>query len=201
MTNLFCMDKYIIESIENGIKLKQKLLNNSAMLTEIEKVGELAVRAICSGNKILICGNGGSAADAQHIAAELVGRFLKERKGLSAIALTTDSSILTSIGNDYSFDEIFSRQVEALGMKGDILIGISTSGNSENVYKAMLKAKDMEMKTIGFLGRTGGKCKDVSDNLLLIDSYESARVQEIHIMLGHIICGIVDHLLDELHRQ
>jgi len=106
MTNLFCMDKYIIESIENGIKLKQKLLNNSAMLTEIEKVGELAVRAICSGNKILICGNGGSAADAQHIAAELVGRFLKERKGLSAIALTTDSSILTSIGNDYSFDEM-----------------------------------------------------------------------------------------------
>lgn len=195
------MDKYIIEAIESGIILRQELLNNNTMLTKIKKIGELAGNTIRSGRKILICGNGGSAADAQHIAAELVGRFVKERKGLPAIALTTDSSILTSIGNDYSFDEIFSRQVEALGVKGDLLIGISTSGNSENVYRAMLKAKEMEIETIGFLGRNGGRCKDVSDTILLIDSYDSARIQEIHIMLGHIMCGIVDHLLDDPHRK
>ncbi|WP_298653187.1 D-sedoheptulose 7-phosphate isomerase [uncultured Proteiniphilum sp.] len=195
------MDKYIIEAIKNGIILRQELLKNKVMLRSIKEIGELACDTIRSGHKILLCGNGGSAADAQHIAAELVGRFVKERKGLPAIALTTDTSILTSIGNDYGFDEIFSRQVEALAAKGDLLIGISTSGNSENVYRALRKAKDMNIETIGFLGKTGGKCKDVSDIVLLIDSYESARIQEIHIMLGHIMCGIVDHLLDESHRE
>ena len=190
------MDEYIIGEIKNGINLRQELLHDNVMVLNIKKAGELACNAIRSGHKILLCGNGGSASDAQHIAAELVGRFVKERKGLPAIALTTDTSVLTSIGNDYSFEEIFSRQVEALGSKGDLLIGISTSGNSENVYRAMCKAKEFDLETIGLLGGTGGKCKNISDHLLLINSHEPARVQEIHIMIGHIICGIVDHLFD-----
>jgi len=145
------------------------------------------------GRKILICGNGGSAADAQHIAAELTGRYKIERKGLPAIALTTDTSALTAIGNDYGYEHVFSRQVEALARKGDLLIGISTSGNSRNVIYALQKAKEIGCRTIGFSGKGGGKMNDVCDLNIIVPSDDTARIQEMHIMIGHILCQLIDN--------
>lgn len=165
------------------------------MLADIESVGNLIVQTIRQGHKVLLCGNGGSAADAQHIAAELVGRFVTDRKGLPAIAMTTDTSILTAVSNDYGFDHIFERQTEALGMEGDMLIGLSTSGNSPNVERALQKARAMGLTTVGLLGRDGGKCKDLCDYSFIIRHPESARIQEVHITIGHILCGIVDNQL------
>lgn len=187
------MQDYITQSIIEGIKLKEDILNNSRMLTDIETVGNLMVQALQQGHKVLLCGNGGSAADAQHIAAELVGRFVTDREGLPAIAMTTDTSILTAVSNDYGFNHIFERQTAALGTKGDILIGLSTSGNSPNVEYALQKARSMGITTVGFLGRDGGKCKDLCDYSFIIPHPESARIQEVHITIGHILCGIVDN--------
>ncbi len=144
------------------------------------------------GGKILICGNGGSAADAQHIAAELVGRFLLDRKALPAIALTTDTSILTAVGNDFGFDAVFERQVEALGLKGDVLIGVSTSGNSENVVRAVLKAKQKGLLTVGFLGRDGGKLKELVDYPIVVKTFSTPRIQEVHITIGHVLCDFIE---------
>ncbi len=158
----------------------------------IEQAGELIVSTLKVGNKILLFGNGGSAGDAQHIAAELTGRYKTERQGLAAIALTTDTSALTAIGNDYGFDRIFDRQVEALGRDGDLLIGISTSGNSRNVLRALAYGKDHGMNTIGFSGRNGGEMKNLCDINLIIPSDDTARIQEMHILIGHVLCGIVD---------
>lgn len=187
------MQDYITQSIIEGIKLKEDILNNSRMLTDIETVGNLMVQTLQQGHKVLLCGNGGSAADAQHIAAELVGRFVTDREGLPAIAMTTDTSILTAVSNDYGFSHIFERQTAALGAKGDILIGLSTSGNSPNVEYALQKARSMGITTVGFLGRDGGKCKDLCDYSFIIPHPESARIQEVHITIGHILCGIVDN--------
>lgn len=187
------MKNYIIDSLNSGILLKTNLLNNEVTLATIEQVGVLLKDKLCGGNKVLLCGNGGSAADSQHIAAEFAGRFVAERRGLPAIALTTDTSLLTAVGNDYGFDTIFKRQVEALGVEGDILIGFSTSGNSANVVKALEAAHALGMTTIGFLGGSGGKCKPLCDYSFVIDSHETARIQEMHITLGHILCGIVDN--------
>ncbi len=164
---------------------------------EILNFGILIGKRLKNGNKLLICGNGGSAADAQHFAAEIVGRFELERKGLPAIALTTDTSILTAVGNDYGFEYIFSRQVEALGEKGDILIGISTSGNSENVINAVLKGKEMGLFTAGFLGKDGGKLKNLVDFPFIVESEVTARIQEVHLTLEHTLCKIVDTYLKE----
>lgn len=158
----------------------------------IQQACEMVVAAIKAGNKVLLCGNGGSAADAQHIAAEFTGRYVKERKGLPAIALTTDTSALTAIGNDYGFDKVFSRQVEALAQMGDVLIGISTSGNSPNVIQAFASAKEAGCKIISFSGRDGGKMKEHADCNIIIPSNITARIQEMHILVGHIICGAVD---------
>jgi len=149
--------------------------------------------AIVDGKKLLIFGNGGSAADAQHIAAELTGRYKTERRGLPGIALTTDTSALTAIGNDYGYKEIFKRQVEALANKGDVAIGISTSGNSKNVIKALKKAKKLGCKTIGFSGRDGGKMNEVCDINIIVPSDNTPRIQEMHILIGHIICQSVDN--------
>lgn len=159
---------------------------------EIEKAGELAVSTLQSGNKIILFGNGGSAADAQHIAAELTGRYKTERQGLPAIALTTDTSALTAIGNDYGFDRIFDRQVEALGNEGDLLIGISTSGNSPNVINALAYGNNSGMKTIGLSGKGGGEMKNLCNVNIIIPSDDTARIQEMHILIGHILCGIID---------
>lgn len=165
-------------------------------LSIISEIGERCKQAVADGYKILLCGNGGSAADAQHLAAELIGRFVKERRSLAAVALTTDTSILTSIANDYSYDTVFERQVEGLGRAGDVLIGISTSGNSENVLRAMKKARDIGMHTIGLTGEDGGKLKSICDLTLNVPSRITARIQEMHILAGHIICELVEEDYD-----
>lgn len=161
-------------------------------MADIENLGNLLVGQLGAGNKVLLCGNGGSAADAQHIAAELVCRFETTRRGLPAIALTTDTSALTAIGNDLGFDRLFSRQVEALGSEGDVLIAFSTSGNSGNVIAAILAAKGKGMVTIGLLGGDGGKLKNLVDHALVVPSTVTARIQECHILVGHIWCGMID---------
>lgn len=158
----------------------------------IERIFAVLYSALSSGKKILLCGNGGSAADAQHIAAELVGRFKKERRGLPAIALTTDTSILTAVANDYGYEETFARQVEALASVGDVLVGISTSGNSPNVVEAVKTGKRLGVKTIGLTGGTGGALKTLCDEVLIVPSDITARIQEAHILIGHILCEMID---------
>ncbi|SNR60790.1 D-sedoheptulose 7-phosphate isomerase [Desulfurobacterium atlanticum] len=178
-------EKAFKEHLETVTKLRN-------LLNEIENLGKKLSDILKKHNKVLLMGNGGSAADCQHIAAELVGRFKKERKGLPAIALTTDTSILTAVGNDYSFNEIFARQIEALANKGDLVIGISTSGNSENVIRGILKAKEIGCYTVGLLGKNGGKLKDLVDLAIVVPSNNTPRIQECHILIGHIVCEIVD---------
>jgi D-sedoheptulose 7-phosphate isomerase len=164
----------------------------------IAQVAREICRALESGNKILIFGNGGSAADAQHLAAELVGRFVRERRPLAAIALTTDTSILTSVGNDYGYDQVFVRQVRALGRQGDIAIAISTSGNSRNVLVATEAAREMGLITVGLTGSDGGKLGGMVHHHFHVPHKSTARVQEIHIMIGHILCELVDESLKGL---
>ena len=162
-------------------------------LTEpIAECARMLVDALKGGHKLLIMGNGGSAADAQHFAAEMVGRFLMERKALPAIALTTDTSILTAVGNDYGFDEIFTRQVEALANPGDILIGISTSGNSLNIKRALETGQRIGVKTIGLLGRDGGEIGPIVDFNLTVPNFETPRIQEAHLIIIHILCDLVE---------
>ena len=182
--------KITSKSIDEHIKVCRKLFEH--MIDDITDIALICDLAIKKGNKIILFGNGGSAADAQHIAAELSGRFLKERVGLPGLALTTDTSALTAVGNDYGFDKIFERQVEALANKGDILIGISTSGNSENVLKAIEKGKELGCITIGFLGKDGGKLKEICNYSIIVPSTTTARIQEMHIMIGHIVCEYID---------
>lgn len=162
---------------------------------KILEVGQIMATAIKDGNKILLFGNGGSASDAQHIAAEIVGRYKKERQALPAIALTTDTSILTAVGNDYGFEAIFERQIEALCMPGDVVIGISTSGESENVLRGIKKAHDLGATTVAFTGRNGGKLAQVAHYSFVVPSYETPRIQECHITLGHVLCEIIDQLV------
>lgn len=181
--------KHIQLSITDHSSVINSLFNYSA---EIEQIATLVVNTLKAGKKILLMGNGGSAGDAQHIAAELVGRFSKERRGLPAIALTTDTSILTSVGNDYGYEYIFSRQVQAVANTDDLVIGISTSGNSNNVLQALKAAKSLDCKTVALLGKDGGQIKNFVDLLLIIPSANTARIQEAHILIGHIICEIVD---------
>jgi D-sedoheptulose 7-phosphate isomerase len=159
---------------------------------EIEKGGALAVATLKRGGKILIAGNGGSAGDAQHIAAELVGRFQRERPGLPAIALTTDTSILTAVANDYSFEQVFTRQLEALGREGDLFIAISTSGNSKNVVAAAKRGKELGLKVITLTGKGGGELGKLGDINIVVPSSSTPRIQEMHILIGHLIAGIVD---------
>jgi D-sedoheptulose 7-phosphate isomerase len=167
-----------------------------ALEPSVQKAAEICLKSIRNGGKIMICGNGGSAADSQHFSTEIAGRFLKERKGYAAIALTTDTSLLTAVGNDYSFDRIFSRQVEALGKPGDVLFGISTSGNSGNVLSAVKLAKETGISTISLLGRTGGSIKEISDVPIVVPHDVTARVQECHIIIIHAICAILDGELE-----
>ncbi len=174
-------------------KVIEKVLKN--MVEDIEKTSNIIVNTVKNGNKILLCGNGGSAGDAQHISAEFTGRFRKERRGLPAIALTTDTSAITAIANDYGYEKIFSRQIEALGKKGDVLIAISTSGNSKNIIEAIKKAKENGLITIALTGRDGGEMRDICDINLIVPSENTARIQEIHIMIGHIFCAKVDNEL------
>ena len=158
----------------------------------IKNAIDLCINALKSGNKVLLCGNGGSAADAQHIAAELVGRYKAERRGLPAIALTTDTSAITSIGNDYGYDFVFSRQIESLANAGDVVIGISTSGTSSNVIAGLETAKKMDCVNIGFSGKNGGDMNDLCEVNIIANSDNTPRIQEMHILIGHIICEAID---------
>ena len=162
----------------------------------VEVAAKLCIDCLKNGNKILLFGNGGSAADAQHIAAELVGRYKTERKGLAAIALTTDTSALTAIGNDYGYDRVFDRQVEALANTGDVAIGISTGGSSANVASALKLAKDLDCKTIGFSGRGGGEMNELCDINIVVPAQDTARIQEMHIVIGHTICHLIDQVFN-----
>ncbi len=177
----------VLESIE--VKQAALLVN----MPSVERTAEALIKAFKNNNRVFLCGNGGSAADSQHIAAEFIGRFQKERKALPAIALTTDSSILTCLTNDYSYDIVFSRQIEALGRSGDILIGISTSGKSPNVIKAFERAKEMGITTIAFTGNDGGTMASVADIAVVIPSKVTARIQEAHITFFHAICEVVEN--------
>lgn len=187
--------------MKNAI-IKEFLAHQETIAKVIETMQEplleaskLAVETLRNGNKILLCGNGGSAADAQHIAAELTGRYKTERRGLPGIALTTDTSALTAIGNDYGYDRVFDRQVEALANKGDLLIGISTSGNSTNVINALQVAREMGCKTLGLTGRDGGAMNELCDINLVVPSNDTPRIQEMHILFAHTICQIIDNEL------
>ncbi|QTE47203.1 D-sedoheptulose 7-phosphate isomerase [Mucilaginibacter rubeus] len=171
-------------------------LYEPALLNAITAAAKLVTATISGGKKILIFGNGGSASDAQHIAAEFTGRYVKERRGLLAIALTTDTSALTAISNDYGFSRVFARQVEALSQPGDLVIGISTSGSSENGLRGLEMAKNIHCHTLGFSGNGGGKMAGLSDVLLNVNCRTTARIQEMHILLGHILCSAVDRLYE-----
>jgi D-sedoheptulose 7-phosphate isomerase len=185
--------KLVIERLRESALVKQRVAQ--ALRAAIVQAAHVIVAALRRGNKVLLCGNGGSAADAQHIAAEIVGRFKAERDGLPAIALTTDTSILTAVGNDYGFENVFARQMRALAREGDVLVAISTSGNSENVIRAVEMARESGVTSIGLLGRDGGRLAALVDIALVVPSQDTARIQEAHITIGHIICELLDEAL------
>ena len=186
------MENYIKNYIKNSILAKEQILSDADLLSLIEKTANLIVEAYNSGKKVLTAGNGGSAGDAQHIAAELVSKFMLDRPALNAIALTTNSSILTAVGNDYSAEYIFSRQIQAYGNSGDIFIAISTSGNSLNIINAIKEAKNRGMVVIGLVGSKKSKMDNLCDILLRVPSEQTPIIQESHIMMGHIICALVE---------
>jgi D-sedoheptulose 7-phosphate isomerase len=187
------VEKIIQKALRESIGVKEDFIKENT--TKITFFAEKIALALTSDRKLLLCGNGGSAADAQHIAAEFINRYELERPPLPAIALTTDTSILTSVGNDYSFDEIFSKQVKALGVEGDVLLAISTSGNSANVIEAVKAAKSLGIFTVGLTGCEGGQLTRLVDLSMVVKSNVTARIQETHILVGHIICELVDYLL------
>jgi len=195
------MSQRIKAHIERSIEAKTRILNDAAILGQLETSIQLCVEAIRVGKKVLFIGNGGSASDAQHLAAELVGRYRFDRESLPAIALTTDTSALTAIGNDYGYDEVFARQLSGLGQEGDVLVAISTSGNSGNVIKAIDVARKKGIKVIGMSGEKG-QLKEISDTCLAVPAPLTATIQEAHIMLGHILCdGIEQALCPELPKD
>ncbi len=186
------MKQVIEERMQEHLQVLQKVMR-SALPEQLEKTAQLIDAALRRGNKILFCGNGGSAADSQHLAAEFVGRFQTERRGLPAVALTVDTSILTAVANDYGYDTVFARQVQALGQPGDVLVGLSTSGNSANVLRAIAEAKAKGMTCIGMTAAGGGKMAACCDICLAVPAEVTARAQEMHILMGHILCELVDH--------
>lgn len=179
-------------SIENSIATKQHILDNPALLDNISTVADVMTKALREGKRILWCGNGGSAADAQHLAAELSGRFYYERPPLNSEALHCNTSYLTAVANDYGYDFIYSRMIDGACHAGDVLVGISTSGNSNNIYNAFRKAKELGVFTVAMTGENGGKMKELADFLLNVPSTDTPRIQESHIMIGHIICQIIE---------
>lgn len=185
----------IKELIQASIDTKKRILDSDALMISIMDAANLLTKTFQEGHRVYLCGNGGSASDAQHIAAEFTGRFYKDRKALPAEALHCNTSYLTAVANDYDFDVIYSRLVEGIMQEGDVLIGISTSGNSKNIVKAIETAKDKNIQTIGFTGIDGGKMKNLCDILINIPSTDTPRIQESHILVGHIICELVEENL------
>lgn len=186
------MEHKIKAIIESSIKTKQDILSNMSMIALINECSDVITQAFKNGNKVLFCGNGGSAADAQHLAAEFSGRFYTDRDALPAEALHCNTSYLTAVANDYSYDVIYSRMINGIGKPGDVLVGLSTSGNSKNIVEAFKTAKLKNMITIGFTGEGGGMMKNISDHLINVPSNDTPRIQEAHIMVGHIICQLVE---------
>lgn len=192
---------FITNQISSSIKVKENILNDNTLIEQISNSCDLAIQTYQKGNKTLIAGNGGSAADAQHIAGEFVSRFYFDRPGLASVAITTDTSILTAIGNDYGYDKIFSRQIEANGKNGDLFIAISTSGNSTNILLAIQRAREMGISVIGLTGASGGKMKELCDICICVPSSETPRIQESHIVIGHIICAAVEDILFSEYKK
>lgn len=186
------MKNYIIKQIADSAATKQAILDNEPLLDTIVSVAKACVEVYRQGKKTMLAGNGGSAADAQHIAAELVGRYGFDRPSIPSLALTTDTSNLTAIGNDYGYDKVFSRQLEGMAHEGDIFIGISTSGNSQNIINAFESAKDRGVTTVALVGRDGGKMAAMADYSIIIPSNATPRIQESHILIGHILCDIIE---------
>ena len=185
----------IAESIKQSIETKQKILSDTGLIETIREVASHCAEAFCNGNKVLFCGNGGSAADAQHLAAEFSGRFYYDRPPLPSEALHVNTSYMTAVANDYSFDEVYSRIIKGSGNEGDILIAISTSGNSTNIINALKVANELGLITVGMTGETGGKMKEHCDYLINVPSTDTPRIQESHILIGHIICELVEAAL------
>ena len=185
----------IAESIKQSIETKQKILSDTGLIETIREVASHCAEAFCNGNKVLFCGNGGSAADAQHLAAEFSGRFYYDRPPLPSEALHVNTSYLTAVANDYSYDEVYSRIIKGSGNEGDILIAISTSGNSTNIINALKVANELGLITVGMTGETGGKMKEHCDYLINVPSTDTPRIQESHILIGHIICELVEAAL------
>ncbi|EAL5666183.1 D-sedoheptulose 7-phosphate isomerase [Campylobacter jejuni] len=189
------LNSYIKEHFTDSILVKEQILKDENLITLIKNASLEVIKAYRNGNKTLLAGNGGSAADAQHIAGEFVSRFYFDRPGIASIALTTDTSILTAIGNDYGYENLFARQVQAQGVKGDVFIGISTSGNSKNILKALELCKQKEIISIGLSGASGGAMNELCDYCIKVPSTCTPRIQEAHILIGHIICAIVEEEL------
>lgn len=187
------MSQLFKQNLSEQIELLSRL---HVLSDNVQQAAVLAADTLANGGKLMFCGNGGSAADSQHLAAELTGRFIKDRKPLAAVALSTDTSALTCIGNDYAFDEVFARQVMGLGRAGDALIAISTSGNSRNVIRAVEEAKSLGIRVIGLCGRDGGALKAMCDVAIVVPSQVTARIQESHILIGHTLCGMVEESLE-----
>jgi D-sedoheptulose 7-phosphate isomerase len=185
-------DNVILREINDSIAVKQKILEDATLVDLIKKVADECIAAYTRGNRVLLAGNGGSAADAQHIAAEFVSKYAFDRPGLPAIAFTTDTSILTAIGNDYGYEQVFRRQLEANGSQGDVFIGISTSGNSPNVLAALQYARELGIITVGLTGQGEKNMREHCDYCIRVPSESTPRIQESHILLGHIICGLVE---------
>ena len=193
------MQNYIIGQIEEAQRVMAAMLTNTELQSQLEAAALASIKCLQSGGKILLAGNGGSAADAQHIAGELVSRFAFDRPGLPAIALTTDTSILTAIGNDYGYEKLFARQIQAHGKEGDVFIGYSTSGKSPNVLQAFEDARAQGLVCIGMTGNLGGPMRDLCDQLLEVPSSDTPKIQEGHLVLGHILCGLVESAIFEAH--
>ena len=189
------MQSYIHEKILEARQIMQAMLADAPLQAKLEQAAAACIECLRTGGKILLAGNGGSAADAQHIAGELVSRFAFDRPGLPAIALTTDTSILTAIGNDYGYEKLFARQVQAHGQKGDVFIGYSTSGKSPNVLLALEEARSRGLVCIGLTGNRGGPMRDLCDHLLEVPSADTPKIQEGHLVLGHVLCGLVESAL------
>ncbi len=189
------MKEFIQNRVRDSIRVKEETLKGNIEI--ISRIAETMIQALKKGNKLIFFGNGGSAADSQHIAAEFIGRFQRERKSLPAIALTTDTSILTALSNDYGFDIVFARQLEGLGRAGDVAIGFSTSGNSKNVIEGIKKAKELGLKTVSLTGCKGGKLASLCDLSLIVASDNTARIQESHICFSHILCELIE---DNLYK-
>lgn len=194
------MQNKIRQIISASVDVKNEILKNDAMVERIETIAADMVAALKNGNRIYFCGNGGSAADAQHLAAEFSGRFYIDRDALPAEALHCNTSYLTAVANDYSYDVIYARLIKGMGQKGDFLVGLSTSGNSANIVKAFEVAREKGIHTVGFTGDSGGKMKELSDYLLNVPSKDTPRIQEAHILIGHIICQLVEEQYFEISR-